>query len=267
MRSGTSKHKPLVQHMCELLLAYLQQHDPEALCPDPEQQQQQLTELLHANSLLQYPHVYRWLHSQLAGLQVRPQQLAGLQVRTELGSSCHIFWSIAYLDPRSPADIMLLPDTLGGLQAISCFEYNKRKYTGSERQLTLNPAGQPLLPCIGVLRPGVDAAAAAAAVAAAAAGGSSDDARRFYLSYPVEACELVDGKAKKRPGGLAKVPAWIEDVISSSSSSSSSHEPQIAAEQERAASAARPRAAAAAAPAGEQEVTAVTAAPVAGQQQ
>jgi hypothetical protein len=46
------KHMPLVQHMQELLLQHMQRTDPDALNPDPGEQQQQMRELMHSASLL-----------------------------------------------------------------------------------------------------------------------------------------------------------------------------------------------------------------------
>ncbi|WIA32285.1 hypothetical protein OEZ86_003131 [Tetradesmus obliquus] len=142
-------------------------------------------QLLHASILQQKQNedLYFWLY----------QQLQGLKVRTVLGSSVHNY-SIAFLDPRSPAFIMA--DPLDNTGKTSCFDYNKLNYPGSTDDLLLDAAGQPLLPCIGVLRPG-----AAAAAAAAAAAGNSGSLEGCYLSYPVEVCWLKRGRVKKGDPG------------------------------------------------------------------
>jgi hypothetical protein len=67
---GESKHTPLVQHMQELLLQYVQRKDPDALSPDPREQQQHMLELMHSSSLLYFQEVYCWLNEQLQGLKV-----------------------------------------------------------------------------------------------------------------------------------------------------------------------------------------------------
>jgi hypothetical protein len=96
-----------------------------------------------------------------------------VQVRTTLGSSNNVY-SIAFLDPRTPADI-LLAGSDGSSNPTSCFDNNKRKYPGSERQLVCDAAGRPLLPCIAVQL-------------------KKEDARRgkqlqdCFISYPVEVC-------------------------------------------------------------------------------
>jgi hypothetical protein len=57
---------------------------------------------------------------------------------------------------------------------ISCFEYNTKKYPGSEQQLLCNAAGQPLLPCI--------------AVQLSAEARRGKQLQDCFISYPVEAC-------------------------------------------------------------------------------
>jgi hypothetical protein len=69
---SSSNHKPLVQHMLELLLQY---HDGcgsvAAAGQDPQEQQQQVQELLYSASLLHNQQLYCWLNQQLQGLKVR----------------------------------------------------------------------------------------------------------------------------------------------------------------------------------------------------
>jgi hypothetical protein len=71
-----------------------------------------------------------------------------LQVRTKLGSR-YKKYHIAFLDPRTPADIMLSGSDASS-KPTSCFDKKTQKYTGSEQQLVRNAAGRPLLPCIAV---------------------------------------------------------------------------------------------------------------------
>jgi hypothetical protein len=103
-----------------------------------------------------------------------------LQVRTVLGKqgSSVKRYSIAFLDPRSPAHIMMA-DPRDTAKLISCFEYNAWKYPGIEGELACDAAGQPLLPCIGVqLRSSKQGAASSAA-------SCLEDC---FISYPVEVC-------------------------------------------------------------------------------
>ncbi|KAF6256055.1 hypothetical protein COO60DRAFT_1461853 [Scenedesmus sp. NREL 46B-D3] len=159
----TSRHKQLVQHMQELLLQYMQQRYPGALeSLTPEEQQRQLLEVLHSDNLLQFQEVYWRLNAQLQGLRVRAQ----------LGSSFNTY-DIAFLDPRSPADI-LTSGPQGVTHPISCLDHNSRKYPGSELRLTRNAAGRPLLPCI--------------TVQLKKEARHGKQLQQCFISYPVEAC-------------------------------------------------------------------------------
>lgn len=63
----------------------------------------------------------------------------------------------------------------GAAHTISCLDYDKRKYAGIEKQLCLDAAGQPLLPCIGVQL-------------SAAARKDKPHARDQFINYPLEVC-------------------------------------------------------------------------------
>ncbi|KAF6250756.1 hypothetical protein COO60DRAFT_756488 [Scenedesmus sp. NREL 46B-D3] len=168
---GSSTHKPLLQHMQELLLQYQQQYGPIATPNQdlPEQQQRPAQELLHSSSLLLNQKLYYWLNRQLQGLKVRT-------VMGKPGASVKKH-AVAFLDPRSSARIMVT-DPCGGSEHVSCFDYNAMKFPGIEAELVRDAAGQPLLPCIGVRL-------SAGKAAAGSGTGSLEDG---FLSYPVEVC-------------------------------------------------------------------------------
>jgi hypothetical protein len=103
-----------------------------------------------------------------------------VQVRTVLGKGCSVKrYNIAFLDPRSSADIMLPdPRSYDRQKLISCLDYNSWKYPSIVDELQCDAAGQPLLPCIGVqLHKSI-----------AAAGSSTCDMEGRFITYPVEVC-------------------------------------------------------------------------------
>jgi hypothetical protein len=74
VQHNSSNHKPLVQHMLELLLQYHNESGPVVAAEydlREQQQQQQVKEVLHSSNLLHNQELYCWLNQQLQGLKVR----------------------------------------------------------------------------------------------------------------------------------------------------------------------------------------------------